>query len=367
MLSRLLKRRQIKGSEACAIATAHILLQVVAKDKWTDVDQLLRRIQLVGRKLVAAQPHELVIGNIVRRVLSLIRDEAMEDRNDLASDSVSELHDTAPSPTPAPASPATKSSRPHVLAALGHFARSQSIYNLLSDPDTTTSPGSTPLLGSGTSTPLGLTASTNHHAFKSEVIDGIQEIMDEIKQVDEQIQAYSEIAIHPGDYILVHQPSRTVQKFLIKAASKRRFNVFIAVDLALTSLDNDPYASFRRSMGKSTVVTIMNTGLMAYMPRINKVILGARAITAKGGVVVDSGAAAIARAARELGRTVIVLGGVYKLSPDSHFKQESLIEWGDPSKHVNFSDGAMVGHVKVRNAVSEFIPGEFVDTYLTNL
>ncbi|KAI1632981.1 initiation factor 2 subunit family protein [Biscogniauxia mediterranea] len=375
LLISLLKRRQIKGSEPCAIATAHILLQVVAKDKWNDVDQLLGRVQLIGRKLVAAQPRELVIGNIVRRVLGLIRDEAEEDRND-GNDGQSDVASEIPPPVTSVASGGggdspSKPMRPPILANLGTFARTQSMFNLLSDPDTAPvvwSNGSTPRLGSGASTPLAHAQSTNLYSFRSEVIDGIEEIMDEIKQVDEQIQAYSDITVHPGDYILVHQPSRTVQKFLARAASKRRFTVFLTVDPCASLASEDPYASFRKSMasGGATVISVLNAGLTAYMSRVNKVILGARAITGKGGVIVDAGAATIARAAHEQGRTVIVLGGVYTLSPESHF-QEALIEWGDPSKYVNFADGSMVSQVKVKSAVSEFLPGDHVDTYITNL
>ncbi|KAI1408508.1 nagb/rpia/CoA transferase-like protein [Hypoxylon sp. FL1857] len=363
----LLKRRQIRGSEACAIATAHVLLQVVARDKWTDVDQLIGRIQLVGRKLVTAQPHELVIGNVVKRVLGLIRDEAEEDRNDTGNDSPT--GSTPPLPPAIEVTPIDKQIRPPSLVALGSFARTQSMFNLLSDPDFIPSPGSTPKLGSGASTPQRHLQSTNVHALRSEVIDGIEEIMDEIRQVDEQVQAYAEIVIHPGDYVLVHQPSRTVQKFLTRAASKRKFTVFLVVDPSATSTTDDSYAPLRKSLtsGGSTVVNIMNVGLMAYMSKVNKVILGARAITRKGGVLVDAGAAVIARAAREQGRTVIVLGGVYKISPDSRSHHEGFVEWGNPSKYVNFADGTMVGQVKVRNAIAEFVPTELVNTYITNL
>ncbi|KAI0383159.1 nagb/rpia/CoA transferase-like protein [Hypomontagnella monticulosa] len=363
----LLKRRQIRGAEPCAIATAHILLQVVAKDKWIDVDQLIGRVQLIGRKLVTAQPHELVIGNVVKRVLGLIRDEAEEDRNDNGTD-------TPPNATPSlppaiVASTPERLVRPASLTAAGSFARTQSMFTLLSDPDFDPSPTSTPRLGSGASTPQRHPQSTNVHALRSEVIDGIEEIMDEIRQVDEQVQAYAEIIIHPGDYIMVHQPSRTVQKFLMRAATKRKFTLFLVVDPSEASTTDDAYASLRKSLssGGSTVVNIMNVGLMAYMSRVNKVILGARAITRKGGVVVDAGAAVIARAAREQGRTVIVLGGVYKLSPDSRYHDETFVEWGDPSKYVNFADGEMVQQVRVRNALAEFVPTELVNTYITNL
>ena len=314
----------------------------------------------------------------MRRVLGLIRDEALEDRNDPGSDSISDLNDVPPSiprvaePTSpsSPTHPVAKSIRdlirPPVMNLLGSFSRTQSMFQLLSDPDH--APPGSPQFGSGSSTPLVNAQNANIYAFRTEIIEGIEEIMDEIKQVDEQVQSYSDMIIHPADYILVHQPPKTVQKFLTKAAAKRRFTIFLSVDPTQSSAEEDPYASFRKSVIShgSVVVNIMNTGLMAYMTKVNKVILSARAITGKGEVVVDSGAAVIARAARELGRTVIVLGGVYKISPDSH-ELETLVEWGDPSKYVNFADGAMVRHVNVKNAVSEFIPAEFVDTYLTNL
>ncbi|KAI1355269.1 initiation factor 2 subunit family protein [Xylaria sp. FL0043] len=371
LLISLLRRRQIKGAEASATATAHILLQVVARDKWANVDQLLGRIQLIGRKLVAAQPHELAIGNIVRRVLGLIRDEAEEDRNDASTDSPRPA--SPPVPAPSQASSPPKPARPPNLSSLGSFARTQSMFNLLSDPNVfppTGSNASTPGQLSGASTPILNPQPTNVSALRSEVIDGIQEIMDEIKMVDEQVQAYADIFIHPGDYILVHQPSRTVQKFLTRAAVKRKFTVFLVVDPSSAATGSDSqYASLLKSMASngSSIITVLNAGLMAYMSRVDKVILGARAITAQGGVIVDAGAAAIARAARERRRAVIVLGGVYKLSPESKLLPESQIEWGDASKHVNFTKGDLVSPVKVKNAASEFLPADQVDTYITNL
>ncbi|KAI0540629.1 initiation factor 2 subunit family protein [Xylaria digitata] len=371
LLISLLKRRQIKGSEACATATAHILLQVVARDKWTNVDQLLGRIQLIGRKLVAAQPHELAVGNIVRRVLGLIRDEASEERNDATADSPRPASPSVPAVSHA--SSPSKPVRPPLLTSIGgSFARTQSMFNLLSDPNVILSTGSnasTPGQVSGASTPILNTQATNVSSLRSEVIDGIQEIMDEIKMVDEQVQTYADIFIHPGDYILVYQPSRTVQKFLTRAASKRKFTVFLVVDPSAATTSEGQYASLLKSMASngSSVITILNAGLMAYMSRVDKVILGARAITAQGSVVVDSGAAAIARAARERRRTVIVLGGVYKLSSESKLLSESQVEWGDPSKYVSFADGSLVSQVRVKNAVSEFLPADQVDTYITNL
>ncbi|PTD03009.1 putative translation initiation factor eIF-2B subunit beta [Fusarium culmorum] len=369
----LLKRRQIKGSEPCAVATAHILLQVVARSKWFNVDSLIDNVSRIGRRLVEAQPKELVIANIVRRVLGLIRDEAAEDRNEGASETPSEAQMTPTDAVPHPEAlshqwpPSTYGkqdsagdyitnnarpppARPGPLSSYSSVNVPKTLFHLLS-------PG-IPVGLSGTSTPSWKIPSAQVHALRSEVIDGIEEIKDEISQVDDQIASLAEVQIHPGDYVLVHQPSPTVERFILRAALKRRFTTTEVT-----------HAGFRKKLASAgiTAINVMNGGLMAYMSRVDKVIFGARAIVANGSVLADAGAAAIARAAKEQGNAVIVLSGVYKLSPENPFNEESLIEWGDSASFVNFADGKMVNSVEVRTAITELVPPELIDTYITNL
>ncbi|KAF6844076.1 translation regulator gcd7 [Colletotrichum musicola] len=388
----LLKRRQIQGSELCAVATAHILLQVVAKSKWSDADALLEKVQDIGLRLIAAQPKELVVGNIVRRVLGLIRDEAAEDRNEDASETATEAGATPTTAVPDPSKlehqwpPSTYTKqdagadyissgprpvRPGALTSTSSFHVSKSLFSLLeaSPPADATSmmAGSPFFKDSGASTPLR-GQSTRVHALRSEVIEGIEELKDEISQVDDQIAAAADVQIHPGDYVLVHQPSATVQKFILRAATRRRFTVFIVAE-PTRAASEAPYASFRKKLTAAGIssISILNSGVMAYMPRINKVILGARAVLANGGILADAGAGVIARAAKEQGNPVIILSGVYKLCPESHFDEENLVGWGSSMSHVSFADGALVNGVDVRSAVSEFVPSELLDTYITNL
>ncbi|KXH61815.1 initiation factor 2 subunit family protein [Colletotrichum salicis] len=389
----LLKRRQIQGSELCAVATAHILLQVVAKSKWNDVDSLLEKVQQIGLRLIAAQPKELVVGNIVRRVLSLIRDEAAEDRNEDFSETATEVGGTPTTAVPDPSKlehqwpPSTYTKqdagsdyitsgprpvRPGFLTSASSFHVSKSLFSLLeaSPPvDTAGIMAGSPFgKDSGASTPLR-GQSTKVHALRSEVCEGIEELKDEIGQVDDQIAGAADVQIHPGDYVLVHQPSATIQKFILRAATRRKFTLFIAAGTAACAGGESPYASFRKKLSAAGIsaINILNSGLMAYMPRINKVILGARAVLANGGILTDAGAGVIARAAKEQGNPVIILSGVYKLCPESYFDEESLVEWGSSMGHVSFADGAMVNGVDVRSAVSEFVPPELLDTYITNL
>lgn len=377
---RLLKRRQIKGSEPCAIATAHILLQVVARSKWQDVDTLIDNVTKTGKKLVDAQPNELTIANIVRRVLGLIRDEALEDRNEAGSETQSEAPEGQGVTSPVrsstrhddfPGSPSPLS-RPTLPPSHSSAGFPKSLFHLLSaSPPTdgfSSGPG-TPFKSSGTSTPVWKGNSSQVHALRSEVIDGIEEIKDEISQVDDQVAALAEVQIHPGDHVLVHQPSSTVERFILRAAQKRKFTLFIATEPPRKHVTESPYANLRKKLQSQgiEVITIMSSGLTAYMSRVDKVIIGARGIMANGSVVADAGAVAITRAAKEHGNAVVVLGGVYKLSPENPFAEDALIEWGDSATFVNFSDGAMVNDIEIRSAVAELVPPPLIDTYITNL
>lgn len=340
-----------------------------------------------------AQPNELVVANIVRRVLGLIRDEAAEDRGEPASETASESFMT---PTEAVANPAglshqwppstyTKQDsggdyissttrtppRPGPLQSYSSVNVPKSLFHLLaaSPPADADSYLQGSPFGTGASTPTWKTGSNQVHALRSEVIDGIEEIKDEISQVDDQIAALAEVQIHPGDYVLIHYPSPTVERFILRAALKRKFTVLIAVEPPRKQEPGNPLRSFRNKLSAAgiPVVSIMNGGLMAYMSRVDKVILGARYVLANGSVISDAGAAAVARAAKEHGNAVITLSGVYKLSPEHAFDEESVIEWADSANYVSFSDGAVVKGVEIRSAVTELVPPELIDTYITNL
>lgn len=365
----LLKRRQIQGAEDCALATTHILLQVVAKSRWSTVEALIESIHSIGRKLVAASPRELTIANIVRRVLFLIRTEVEEDRNETGNATPAEPREDPVAASMKIDSPVAKT-RPAFPINVSALTRTQSMFNILADPDSLPPNwmNGTSLANSGASTPLTQVFPTNTStaSLRAELLDGIDEILDEIKLVDDQLPTYLDITIYPEDVVLVYKPSMTVQRFLTR--NKRRMTVFVVTDPTAQS-DPDPYASLRKSLAAngSVLISIMNCGVMAYMSKVNKVILGVRAILGTAGVTADAGAAAIVRAARCHGRPVIVLGGIYQLSPNSQTSQSTATEWGDPSTHVNFADGQLVGKVNVKQAISEFIPSEDITSYITNL
>jgi translation initiation factor eIF-2B subunit beta len=405
-------------------------MKVVAKFRWTNIGELLERIQKVGQRLIDAQPREMVVGNIVRRVLGMVRDEAKEDREDI-SDSTPNSEMGSPRPQHSELAPLkaegassnfsplrfestdgsdttekangedpfgsrSQGSRPPLLtshtsyAVLNGAPVQQSMFNLLS---ATPSPSATP---PGAGSPQGKTpinaASLAHRMvtstkdLKSEVMKGIEEIIDELDQVDEQIASYAQEHIHSNEVVLTHTSSITVQKFLLKAAEKRKFTVIIA-----ESYPNDHEATHTAITGKIrqdheggdelnsdtflkplaaagiTVILISDASIFAIMSRVNKVILATHAVIANGGLVAAAGARIIAKAAKVHRTPVIVASGVYKLSPEYPFEFESLIEYGDPGSIVGYDDGALVDKLEVDNPVFDYVPPDLVDLYITNL
>ncbi|KAI1006727.1 hypothetical protein K3495_g1490 [Podosphaera aphanis] len=427
----LLKRRQILDSRSCAKATAHLLLRVVAKFRWTDIGKLLARILEVGKRLVEAQPREMVVGNIVRRVLGMIRDEAKENRVDgfcdflplsylntprLEPSDPAERRNEATSKTNIPLcfgssanqdlsgpkdeeigdSRIQESQRTHRLM-LSHASHSslngivvqQSMFNLLSatNSPTTTPPCANSLHKSAVSaSSLARRIAMTTKDLKAEIISGIEEIIDELGQVDDQVAAYAQEHIHSNEVVLTNSSSLSVQKFLLKAAEKRKFTVIVT-----ESYPNDHNAIHSTVMGKYrlhdgieeemgtesflkplsaagvTVILMTDASIFAIMSRVNKVILATHAVIANGGLIAAAGTRIIAKAAKVHRTPVIVVSGIYKLSPEYPYEFESLIEYGDPRNVIPYEDGVLVEELEVDNPVYDYVPPDLVDLYITNL
>ncbi|KAK0893631.1 GCD complex subunit gcd7 [Friedmanniomyces endolithicus] len=421
----LLKRRQIKNSRPCAIATTHLLLRVVAepKRKW-DAQKLIARVRHVGRRLIAAQPREMAVGNIVRRVLGVIREVAERDEDPLTDSEFSgsaspitgefqrpalptrfsefsPLHGAAAMPHNMHSGrPGTADStsmdfgsapqRPALLSTNASYAGQgppgTSLFSILQHPQGR-SPMATP--PPGTQSPVtGPSPSRKGTGgeipekldIKAEVIDGIKELQDELDVVDNQIAESALDHIHSNEIILTHTSSQTVQKFLLTAARKRKFTLFHAeaypnnheathatiLNGAQGEDDSNERWKPLTSLG-ITVILIPDTAVFALMSRINKVILAPHAVLANGSLLAAAGASTIALAAKTHHVPVVVLSGVYKLSPVYPFDTDELIEYGDPSKVVPFEEAEFTDKVDIVNPLYDWVDCDLVDLYITNL
>ena len=427
-----LKRRQIRNSRPCALATAHLLLRVVAVERIRDPQALIKRIQNVGRRLVAAQPREMAVGNIVRRILGIVREVAEVDQDPEAtgyglpnpmipgeslqrptlptnisgfsplkqagfmpgspqmqqrdgpsggaSPSPSGTLDSASSRPPMPGSISSYSSQaPQVTSLFGIFQHPQA-----GSPAPASPIGSQSPLPGTTKGGFSSSGAKEKIDIKAEVIDGIKELLDELDVVDSQIAESALDHIHSNEVILVHTSSQTVQTFLVTAARKRRFTVVHAEAYPNNHLathatilngsrkgsggDEDADERWKplTEMG-ITVILIPDSAVFALMSRINKVILAPHTVLANGSLIAAAGASIIAQAAKVHHVPVVVLSGVYKLSPVYPFDAEEMIEYGDPARVIPYQDGEFMDKVDVVNPLYDWVDAELVDLYITNL
>ncbi|KAF2635933.1 translation initiation factor eIF-2B subunit beta [Massarina eburnea CBS 473.64] len=425
----LLKRRQIRNSRPCAVATTALIEKVVGEFKGHDAMKLLDRVRSVGRRLTAAQPREVVVGNIVRRVLGLIR-EVVEDNvgGDLIGtsetgrstptqhdhgfrpplnssiSSFSPLRHAAVEPMDASlyasdmSDSGELSRRPPLLSSHTSYAPTSSaplvnsLFGLFSQPVDSSTNVSTP---TGQASPDGKGAHSlnldrltelnrsQHFDLKGEVMNGIQELQEELEQSDKQIADLAHEHIHANEIILTHTASTTVQKFLTKAAKNRKFTVVHAETYPHdNTATHEVLLTGRKQGGKAQdeddkwkcltelgipVYVIPDSHVFAIMSRVNKVILATHTVLANGGLVAAAGAHLIAQAAKSHQTPVVVLSGVYKLSPVYPFDLDELIEYGDAGAVVPYEDGEFVDKVDVEHPLYDYVPADLVDLYITNL
>jgi translation initiation factor eIF-2B subunit beta len=313
-----LKRRQISGSHAVGTATAHLLLRYVSASRWTRISQLINDVRALGRQLVAVQPREFAVGNVVRRVLALIR-EVGEGNPPL----------TGPGTTPL----------------------ISSMFSLLSTDDKEKQP----------------TSKVTQKDAKAEIIEGIQELIDEISNIDDTIAGMSVEMIHDNEILLTPSPgSKTVLEFLLRASQKRTFEVLVTECFPNEISVAHEFAKKLSKAGIRTVI-IPDTATSAVMSRVGKVVIGTRSVLANGGCVASAGVGVVCECAKEYRVPVLAVCGLYKLSPLYPFDIESLIEVGDTGKVVSFSDGDLMNQVQVMNPTYDYIAPEHIDIYITNV
>lgn len=251
--------------------------------------------------------------------------------------------------------------------------------------------GASPLSTPGTQTPgrespiatPALSTPNTVQEFVAEVIEGIQEVIDELNQVDDQIAGYALDHVHAGEVVLTHTPSLTVQKFLLKAAAKRKFTVVFAETTPrsrqathMTATPNvgrdDDYGNSEQflkslTMASITVLLVPFSAVFALMSKVNKVIMDTHVVLADGGLVAAVGARVIAKAASMHHTPVVVLSGVFKLSPIHPYDTRALIEFGDPRDFIGHAAGNLNQGIDVENPLFDYVPAELLDLYITNL
>ncbi|OZJ02772.1 hypothetical protein BZG36_03483 [Bifiguratus adelaidae] len=361
--------------------TAKILRSTVSTTRWSNETQLIEIIKHVGRTLSAAQPQELAIMNIVRRVLKIIRELARGEveegvsRLELSDEESMEDEDFADASDD---STDDKLGDNSLVNAFAMPQTSRSNYQINEHPDKESGDGpkggmSRPLLRETTSmfNLLGdVVTKTPEHQMKVNVFKPL--IISEIKEeiISELDTVYKEIAdqalehIYSNEVILTIGRSTTVERFLKKAATKRKFSVFV-VETAPTYQGHDMALELSKAGIDTTVIT--DAAVYAVMSRVHKVIVGAHAVLGNGALISVAGTATVAAAATHQATPVIVCTALFKVSPTLPYDTDVFNMVTAPDSVMDFKEGDLIDKVSVINPYYDYVRPELISLFVHNL
>lgn len=316
-----LKRRQIVGSHKIAEHTVKLLRKMVEKARWKTAAELMDKVRSFSRSIASLSP--LVIENIVRHVLWIIREEFKEEHKEQEEAAKGDLG----------ASP----SRPREAG----IASLQDLNTTSRAPDFTK--------------PLNV---------KPRIMEAIKEFIDEIDEIYENIAKQAVEHVHANEVILTLGRSKTLENFLLAVSKERPIEVIVC-EAAPDFSGHEFAVSLAKQGCKTTLVS--DAAIFAMMARVNKVIIGAHAVMANGGVIAHAGSQAVALAAKHHSVPVVVCAGLYKLSPLYPSDLDRLIKLENPSSILPFdAEITHSGDVQLYNPVFDYIAPEMVSLFVTN-
>ncbi|CAH9099004.1 unnamed protein product [Cuscuta epithymum] len=371
-----LKKRKIEGSKATAKLTAELLRSFISLQRLPHTNQagaLIDAVKAVGEKLIDANPVELAVGNIVRRVLHIIREEDAS----LTTAAIGELNISAGSDdedhTDHDDHPVLSAAA--VAAAARSTLRAPSLQTLLEDmPHSAAVPH--PISSGGDSEGKSKSADKNLQTrkLKHNVIEAVNDLIQDIATCHEQIAEQAVEHIHHNEVILTLGSSRTVMEFLFAAKEKKRsFRVFVAE--GAPRFQGHALAKELVARGLQTTV-ITDSAVFAMISRVNMVIVGAHVVMANGGVIAPVGMNMVALAAQRHAVPFVVLAGVHKLCPLYPHNPEvllnelkspsELLDFGEFSDCLNCDIGSGSPLLQVVNPAFDYVPPNLVSLFITD-
>ncbi|KAK1370489.1 Translation initiation factor eIF-2B subunit beta [Heracleum sosnowskyi] len=371
-----LRKRKIEGSKTTAKQTAELLRSVISQQRVPHTNQAggyIQAINAIGEQLIAANPVELAVGNVVRRVLHIIREEdlslttatigglsvsaASDEEDDLEKDDHPVLSAAA------------------VAAASRSTLRPPSLQTLLEDvPHSAAVPHTYSSGGDSEGKSKSTDKNSRSRKLKHNIIETVNELIQDITTCHEQIAEQAVEHIHQNEVILTLGSSRTVIEFLCAAKEKKRsFRVFVAE--GAPRYQGHVLAKELVARGLQTTV-ITDSAVFAMISRVNMVIVGAHAVMANGGVIAPVGLNMVALAAQRHAVPFVVLAGIHKLCPLYPHNPEvllnelkspaELLDFGEFSDCMDFGTGSGSPLLHVVNPAFDYVPPKLVSLFITD-
>lgn len=310
-VARLKREVSRPSSEETARETGALLRRIIAQERWGSAGELIDIIHKEGRRMTAAQPSETTVGNMVRRVLKIIREEygRLRGRSE-ETDQQESLH--------------------KLLTAGGPSEDFNIPFPLL----------------------------------KANVIEAVNELLIELEGTIDNIAMQALEHIHSNEVIMTIGRSRTVEAFLLEAARKRKFHVIVA-ECAPFCQGHEMAVRLSEADIETTVIT--DAAIFAVMSRVNKVIIGTKTILANGALRAVAGTHTLALAAKHHSTPLIVCAPMFKLSPQFPNEEDSFHKFVSPQEVLPFSEGEILSKISVQCPVFDYVPPELLTLFISNI
>ncbi|MEM3881988.1 MAG: ribose 1,5-bisphosphate isomerase [Candidatus Methanomethyliaceae archaeon] len=186
------------------------------------------------------------------------------------------------------------------------------------------------------------------------------------KSSQEAVRRISDIGakrIRNGDLIMTHCNSSVAISILKEA--KRQGKEFRVIATETRPRFQGRLTAKALSEAGIPVTLIVDSAARYFMPKVDKVIVGADVVTANGAVVNKIGTSQIALAAKEARVRVFVGAETYKFSPSTVLGELVEIEERPPEEVIPPEELSQMKGVTVANPAFDVTPPEFIDIIIT--
>ncbi|KAK9182961.1 hypothetical protein WN944_026109 [Citrus x changshan-huyou] len=367
-LASKLRKRRVQGSYETARLTAELLRAVILQHKEPTTNgaaSLIEAVRRVGEQLIAANPVELAVGNIVRHVLHIIREEDLSPLTDIvgelklsAEDDVEDIAEDENSQKSSATTDGCLLKPPLLLAVFEHLPDSATACQTFSSENI-----------------FAGKADKSAKKLKSELIKAVNELIEDINTCREGIAEQAMELIHQNEVILTLGHSMFVKEFLCAAKEKKRsFEVFIAD--GAPKFEGHILAKELDKKGLKAIV-ITDSAVFAMISRVNMVIVGVHAVMANGGVIAPVGLHVLALAAKKHDVPFVVVASTHELcSLYPHNLEVLLNEMRCPSELLNFEEfsdcidyriASSSSLLHVVNPAFDYVPPELISLFVTDI
>ena len=340
-----IRKKEYESSTKISIETAKLLKDIIQysiENKLvTHHEDLLNLIRNLGKSFISMDQLQFSIGNIVKRILFIIREEVdkLISFRENISDSKSNLK---------------KLSNVTSLNLLTDYKN----IKMMTRKDSKIEEDQEKKISVSNIEKISPDMMNN-------ILQNIEELISELETTSDIIKEKANEHINDNDIILTANHSDQLEDFFIECSKTKKFKVIVSK----SSPKLNGYIQAKNLIKNGIDATLIeDTGIYSIMPKITKVIIGTRAIVANGGLISYNGIYNLCLFANMFNIPVIVVGGTFKLTPLYVFGHDTYNEFLSPDvifgKNVKFNGD--IGNIRFNVPGYDYVPPELITIFITN-